>query len=79
MVIVEQVMALTLGGGFSRTLREPMCGCTELGHDDVRQLMRAKALKSIPAVMQELGWKTSCGCSKPATTASTTWPTPTAC
>ncbi len=41
-----------------------MCGCTDLGHDDVRRLIVAKELKSIPAVMQELGWKTSCGCAK---------------
>jgi nitrite reductase (NADH) large subunit len=42
----------------------PVCGCTELGHDEVRRLIVAKELKSIPAVMQELGWKTSCGCHK---------------
>jgi nitrite reductase (NADH) large subunit len=30
----------------------------------VRRLIVAKRLKSIPAVMQELEWKTSCGCSK---------------
>ncbi len=41
-----------------------MCTCTELGHDDVRRLIKAKGLKSIPAVMQELEWKTSCGCAK---------------
>ena len=43
---------------------QPMCGCTDLGHDDVRRLIVAKALKSIPAVMQALEWKTSCGCAK---------------
>ncbi len=41
-----------------------MCACTELGHDDVRRLIKAKGLKTIPAVMQELEWKTSCGCAK---------------
>ena len=41
-----------------------MCGCTELGHDDVRRLIVARELKSIPQVMQELEWKTSCGCAK---------------
>ena len=41
-----------------------MCTCTELGHDDVRRLIKAKGLKTIPAVMQELEWKTSCGCAK---------------
>jgi nitrite reductase (NADH) large subunit len=62
--LVEQVMALTLGDGFAKSAVEPMCACTDLGHDDVRRLIRAAELKSIPAVMQELGWKTSCGCAK---------------
>jgi nitrite reductase (NADH) large subunit len=62
--LVEQVMALTLGDKFSRAATEPLCGCTDLGHDEVRRLIRAAELKSIPAVMQELGWKTSCGCAK---------------
>ena len=62
--LVEQVMSLTLGDGFAKAAVEPMCGCTELGHDEVRRLIRAAGLKSIPAVMQELGWKTSCGCAK---------------
>jgi nitrite reductase (NADH) large subunit len=62
--LVEQVMALTLGDKFAKSTVEPMCGCTDLGHDDVRRLIRTAELKSIPAVMQELGWKTSCGCAK---------------
>lgn len=62
--LVEQVMALTLGDKFSRAATEPMCGCTDLGHGEVRRLMRAAELRSIPAIMQELGWKTSCGCAK---------------
>ncbi|HEU0223775.1 MAG TPA: NAD(P)/FAD-dependent oxidoreductase, partial [Paracoccaceae bacterium] len=60
--LVEQVMALTLGDGFEKHTVKPMCKCTDLTHMDVRRLIKAKALKSIPAVMQELGWKTSCGC-----------------
>ena len=62
--LVEQVMTLTLGDKFAKSAVEPMCGCTDLGHDDVRRLIRAAELKSIPAVMQELGWKSSCGCAK---------------
>ncbi|QRM31685.1 nitrite reductase large subunit NirB [Microvirga sp. VF16] len=62
--LVEQVMTLTLGDKFAKSAAEPMCGCTDLGHDDVRRLIRAAELKSIPAVMQELGWKSSCGCAK---------------
>ncbi len=62
--LVEQLMALTLGGAFDPNAVKPMCGCTEFGHGDIRRLIRAKELKSIPAVMQELDWKTSCGCAK---------------
>ncbi len=62
--LVEQLMSLTLGDAFNPAAVKPMCGCTDLGHGDVRRLIVAKGLKSIPAVMQELEWKTSCGCAK---------------
>ena len=62
--LVEQLLALTLGDGFQPDAVQPMCGCTDLGHDEVRRLIVAQELKSIPAVMQELNWKTSCGCAK---------------
>lgn len=62
--LVEQLMSLTLGDSYNPAAVTPMCTCTELGHDDVRRLIKAKGLKSIPAVMQELEWKTSCGCAK---------------
>ncbi|SIR37294.1 assimilatory nitrite reductase (NAD(P)H) large subunit precursor [Rhizobium sp. RU20A] len=62
--LVEQLMSLTLGDAYNPAAVTPMCTCTELGHDDVRRLIKAKGLTSIPAVMQELEWKTSCGCAK---------------
>lgn len=62
--LVEQVMKLTLGDAYNPAAVQPMCGCTDLGHDDVRRLIKAKGLKTIYAVMQELEWKTSCGCAK---------------
>ncbi len=62
--LVEQVMKLTLGDKYNPAAVTPMCACTDLGHDDVRRLIKAKALKSISAVMQELEWKSSCGCAK---------------
>ncbi len=62
--LVEQLMALTLGDTYNPKAVTPVCGCTEFGHDDVRHLIRAAGLKTIPAVMQELEWKTSCGCAK---------------
>jgi nitrite reductase (NADH) large subunit len=62
--LVEKLMALTLGDAYNPAAIQPMCGCTTFGHDDVRRLIKAKELKTIPAVMQELEWKTSCGCAK---------------
>ena len=62
--LVEKLMSLTLGDSYNPAAVQPICPCTEYGHDDVRRLIIAKGLKSIEAVMQELEWKTSCGCAK---------------
>ncbi|MBV5266368.1 nitrite reductase large subunit NirB [Pinisolibacter aquiterrae] len=59
---VEQVLAVTLGDAFTGPARKTMCKCTDLTHGEARDFIRAKGLKSIPAVMQELGWKTPNGC-----------------
>lgn len=61
--LVQSVMALTLGEAM-QSAPEGMCGCTHHTHGDVRRLIKAKALKSIPAVMQELEWTTPEGCAK---------------
>ncbi|QDY70227.1 nitrite reductase large subunit NirB [Qingshengfaniella alkalisoli] len=60
--LVEQVLAVTLGDDFVLPTAQPVCGCTDLTHEDVRRLIKSQELKSMPAVMQELDWKTSCGC-----------------
>ncbi|MEL6977431.1 MAG: nitrite reductase large subunit NirB [Pseudomonadota bacterium] len=60
--LVEQLLAATLGEAYAAPTSKPMCGCTDLTHEDVRRLIKAQELKSIPAVMQALAWKTSCGC-----------------
>ncbi|MEO1745084.1 MAG: nitrite reductase large subunit NirB [Pseudomonadota bacterium] len=62
--LVEQLLGHTLGDAYNPAAVTPMCGCTDLSHSDVRRLIKAKELKTIPAVMQELEWKTSCGCAK---------------
>ncbi len=62
--LVEQLLGLTLGEAYDAAAVPAMCGCTELGHGDVRRLIKAKQLKTIPAVMQELGWTSSGGCAK---------------
>lgn len=62
--LVEQLLAVTLGEGYDPTAVPAMCGCTDLGHADVRRLIIAKGLKTIPDVMQELEWTSSGGCAK---------------
>ena len=62
--LVEQVMTLTLGERYAPAAVTPMCGCTHLGHDEVRRLIRARELRTIPAVMQALEWTSSGGCAK---------------
>lgn len=59
---VEALLVATLGASYSAGARKPMCKCTDLTHGEVRGFIVSKQLKSLPAVMQELGWKTSCGC-----------------
>jgi nitrite reductase (NADH) large subunit len=62
--LVEKLMILTLGDAYNPSAVKPICACTDLSHDDVRRLIKAKELKTIPQLMQELEWKTSCGCAK---------------
>tara|TARA_R110002051_G_scaffold1609_1_gene8859 strand:- start:7401 stop:9830 length:2430 start_codon:yes stop_codon:yes gene_type:complete len=60
--LVEQVLAVTLGDDFVIPPAASICGCTDMTHDDVRRMIKSLKLKSMPAVWQECGWKTSCGC-----------------
>ncbi len=60
----SSLLKVTLGDAYNPAAVQPMCNCTSLGHDDVRRLIVAKALKTIPDLMQALEWKTSCGCAK---------------
>lgn len=60
--LVEQLMAVTLGDDFQMPTAQPVCGCTDLTHEDVRRLIKSKELKSQAAVWQELGWNTPNGC-----------------
>lgn len=62
--LVEQLLSVTLGETYNPDAAKPMCACTTLEHGDVRRLIVAKQLKSIPAVMQELEWSTAWGCAK---------------
>ncbi|GAB5463287.1 MAG: hypothetical protein HoeaKO_33780 [Hoeflea alexandrii] len=60
--LVEQVLQVTLGDDFQMPTAQPICGCCDLTHEDVRLLIKSQELKSQEAVWQELGWKTRNGC-----------------
>ena len=60
--LVEQLLSAELGDDFQSQVVTPVCGCTTFGHDDVRHLITAKKMQSIPEVMQELEWSTANGC-----------------
>jgi NAD(P)H-nitrite reductase large subunit len=53
--LVEQVLVATLGDCFKMPVAKPVCTCTDMTHEDVRRLIKSQALKSMPAVMQQLG------------------------
>jgi nitrite reductase (NADH) large subunit len=60
--LVEQVLVVTLGDDFILPTAASICACTEMTHEDVRRMIKSQGLKSMPAVWQACGWKTSCGC-----------------
>ncbi len=62
--LVEQLLRLSLGDAYDPAAVKPMCACTDLGHADVRRLIVAQEIKSIPDLMQILEWKSSGGCAK---------------
>jgi nitrite reductase (NADH) large subunit len=63
--LVEQLLASTLGGDYSKTPKDkPVCTCTDRTHDEVRRTIVNQGLKSIPAVMAFMDWRTPNGCHK---------------
>ncbi|WP_299648297.1 nitrite reductase large subunit NirB [uncultured Tateyamaria sp.] len=60
--LVEQVLAVTLGDDFVMPTAQPICGCTDMTHEDVRRMIKSQELKSMAAVWQECAWKTVDGC-----------------
>ena len=60
--LVEQLLQVTLGDAFEMPAAQPICGCCDLTHEDVRRLIKSQELKSQDAVWQDLGWKTRNGC-----------------
>ncbi|PHO03168.1 nitrite reductase large subunit [Rhodobacteraceae bacterium 4F10] len=60
--LVEQLLSVTLGDEFAMPTKETVCKCTDLSHDEVRKLIVAGEMKSMPQAMQELNWSTPDGC-----------------
>jgi nitrite reductase (NADH) large subunit len=82
--LVEQILMFTAGGDYSATPKlKAMCGCTEHGHEAVREAIRTpladgSKLLTTAAVFSHLGWKTPNGCAscRPAVNyyLISTWP-----
>ncbi len=77
--LVEQLLMFTAGGDYSATPKmKALCGCTDHGHQAVRDAIRINRLHSVPAVFQFLEWKTPNGCAscRPAVNyyLISTWP-----
>ncbi len=66
--LVEQLLMFVAGGDYSATPKQKaVCGCTDLGHEAVRQAIRTplpdgRKLLTLEAVMRHLNWRTPNGC-----------------
>ena len=61
--LVEQLLMFTAGGDYSATPQlKPVCGCTDHGHQAVRDAIREHRLLSLQEVFRFLEWKTPDGC-----------------
>lgn len=77
--LVEQILMFTAGGDYSATPKlKAMCGCTDHGHQAVRDAIRDSKLLTIADVFKFMEWKTPNGCAscRPAVNyyLISTWP-----
>jgi nitrite reductase (NADH) large subunit len=77
--LVEQLLMATAGGDYSAAPKsKAMCGCTDLGHQAVRDAIREQHLLTVDEVYRTLQWRTPNGCSscRPAVNyyLLSTWP-----
>ena len=77
--LVEQILMFTAGGDYSASPKtKAMCGCTDYGHQAVRDAIQNSKLLKIADVFKYLEWKTPNGCSscRPAVNyyLISTWP-----
>jgi len=62
--MVQKILAATIGAEAVEAKLPTLCKCTDHGHDAIRTAIRDQGLKSIPAVMRALEWRTQDGCGK---------------
>ena len=77
--LVEQILMFTAGGDYSATPKlKAMCGCTEHGHQAVRDAIRDHHLLSTSETFAFMNWRTPNGCAtcRPAVNyyLISTWP-----
>ena len=61
--LVEQILMFTAGGDYSATPKtKAMCGCTEHGHQAVRDAIVHNKLLTIGGVFKAMDWRTPNGC-----------------
>jgi nitrite reductase (NADH) large subunit len=62
--LVEQILMFTAGGDYSAAPKlKAMCGCTDHGHQAVRDAIVNNKLMTIASVQQFMQWRTPNGCS----------------
>jgi len=62
--LVEQLLMATAGGDYSAAPKnKALCGCTDHGHQAVRDAIRAQHWLTIDAVYEGLNWRSAAGCS----------------
>ncbi len=75
--LVDQLLASTLGTAFVESDHEPICACTELNHEQVKEQIRNKKLTHVREVMNVLDWEgEGCHVCRPAINyyVTMTWP-----
>jgi len=54
--LIDQLLASTLGTAFVESTHEPICGCTELNHEQVKTQIKNQHLTTVHQVLDVLGW-----------------------
>ncbi|MDQ6964062.1 MAG: nitrite reductase large subunit NirB, partial [Mariprofundales bacterium] len=59
--LVDQLLAATLGTAFVESTHEPICGCTDLNHEQLKRQIKNQHLTRVVDVLDMLGWESE-GC-----------------